>query len=265
MAVGEDVLARVELDDLRAQELAVAEHGQPALGLRLAPGDDLGLEGLAELDLAGQQQGLDHHLLLEGQRGRYVPDVGASVLGGLGHRERVAHVLAAVREEHETVGVAGGRRGKRQLQRLRQVGGATADLHLRPVDLAAGLERLIHHRFLAKNDDTRLVSGSRAGSRLRREAEGALAGGQAHAVRDIEQKDDVQTIHPARHGRLGQRQQHADDERAAQAQRPSIAHVVRHVEPPRRLPAPVEEAFERQEKDGRRREEWPELAHDGHG
>ena len=153
LPVGEDVLAGVELDDLRAEKLAVPEQREPSLRLRLAPRDNLGLEGLAEFHLLRQEHGLDHDLLLEGQRCRNVPDVGPGILGRLRDGEGIAHVLPPVGEEHEAVGVAGRRRGEGQLERLREVRPPPAHGRLRTIDLVAGLEGLIDHRFLAEDDD----------------------------------------------------------------------------------------------------------------
>jgi len=67
--------------------------------------------------------------------------------------EGIAHVLPPVGEEHEAVGVAGRRRGEGQLERLREVRPPPAHGRLRTIDLVAGLEGLIDHRFLAEDDD----------------------------------------------------------------------------------------------------------------
>ena len=116
-----DVLAGIELDHLRSEELAVLEHREPPLGLGLAPGHDLGLERLAELDLLGQDHRFDDDLLRERQRSGHVVDVGAGILGRLGHREGIAGVLTPVGQEHEAIRLAGGRAGEGELERLRQV------------------------------------------------------------------------------------------------------------------------------------------------
>ena len=185
LPVGVDVLTRGHAHDLRAQELAVSIQRQASLGVGLAPRHHLGLEGLAELHLHRQHHGLDDHLLLEGERGGDVVDVGARLLGRLRHRDGIARVLAPVGEEHEAVGVTGGGSGQRQLQRLGEIGPPPAHLHLRTVELRRGLERLIHHRLLAEDDEAGLVARSQRLGGLGGEAEGVLARGEAHAVRNI--------------------------------------------------------------------------------
>src|SRR5678816_4853381 len=99
-------------------------------------------------------------------RSGHVVDVGAGILGRLGHREGIAGVLTPVGQEHEAIRLPGGRTGEGELERLRQVRAPASDLRLRAVDLAGGPEWLVHHRLLLSlihiSEPTRLLSISYA-------------------------------------------------------------------------------------------------------
>ena len=260
LTIGEDVLAGAEPDDLGAEELAVAEEGDPTLGVPVAPHHDLRLERLAVLHLLRQHHRLGHDLLGEGQRRRHVVDVGAGVLGRLGARQRVAGVLTAVGQHHDPVGVTGRQRGQRELDRLEDVGAVPAHLRLRPIDARPVGQRLVDDGFLAEHDDAVTVAAAQMAHRLRHEAIRALARGQADAVGEIEQEDDVLAIHPPGQHRPRQREREQEHEAAAQRQRPPVPCSGRQHRAAAGLSAPVEQPFQGEQQDRQHDEERPEVA-----
>ncbi len=78
------------------------------------------------------------------------------------------------------------------------------------------------------------------------------------------QEGHVEPVGPARDRRLGQREEQHREQRAAQAEGPAVAQPAGQPEAPAGLPAPVEEALQREEQQGQGHEEGPELAHDQH-
>ena len=264
LAVGVDVLAGGEPHHLRAQELAVSVERQAPLGIGLAPRDDLRLEGLAELHLLRQHHGLDRDLLVESERRGDVIDVGAGVLRRLRHRDSIALVLAAVGQEHEPVGLAGGGGRHGELQRLGDIGRAAAHRRLGAVELGRGVQRLVHHRLLAEDDESGLIPRPHGGHGLRREAIGVLARGEADAVRGVQQEHHVQPVHQARDGRLQQGDQEDGHERAAKPEGPAVTEPARQRHPSSRLPAPVEEPLQRERQQRQDHEVGPQLTLDRH-
>ena len=173
-----------------------------------------------------------------------IVDVGTGILGRLGHRERVARVLPPVGEEDEAVGLARRGRGERELQRLRQVGAPARHAHLGPLQLVGGAQRLIHHGLLPEDDEPGLVPLLHGGGGGSGKAIGLLAGGEAHAVRDIQEEEHVQLVHPPWDDGPCQRHEQDGHEHAAQAESPAVPDAVREAEPAR-LAAPVEDASPR--------------------
>ena len=121
LAVRQDVLPRVEPHHLRAEELAVPVEGQPPARLLDRGDDGLRVERLAELDLVRQEELLDDDLLGERQADRRVVDRDAGVLGRLGGHHGLSRVLAAVRQDHDPVGLAARKRGLGKLDRPREI------------------------------------------------------------------------------------------------------------------------------------------------
>ena len=60
------------------------------------------------------------------------------------------------------------------------------DLGLRPLDARARGERLIDDRLLAERDHAVAIAALHGLGRVGDEAVGALAGGEAHAVREVQ-------------------------------------------------------------------------------
>ena len=264
LAVGVHVLAGGEPNHLGAEELPVPEERQPALGLLLAPRDDLGVERLAELHLLGEQHGLDHHFLGERQRRRDVVDVRARVLRGLRGGQRVPRGRAPVAQEDEPVGVARRQHGQRELDRLGQVRPAAGHLLLGPGQLGLRAERLVHEGLLAEDDQPGLIALLHAAQRLGREAIGALARRQADAVGHVEEEHHVQPVHPARHHRPQQRDEEEHHQRAAQPEGPAIAEARGKRRAPGGLAAPVEIPLDREKKGRQQREQPPQFPLERH-
>ena len=264
LPVAEDVLASGQSDHLRAEELAVTEEREPALGVTVTPHDDLGLEGFAELHLARQHHRFGDDLLGEGQRRRDVVDVRSGVLGGLGSGERVASVLAAVGQHDDAIRLARRQHRERELDRLKDVGPATVDLGLRAIDRRAAGERLVDDRLVAERDHAVPIAALHVLAGLSDETIGALAGRETHAVRKVEQEHDVHAVDPPRKRRPEQRQTQEGNQRAAQRQRPAVARTGRRAQPSRALPPPVEQSLAGEEHDRQDDEERPQLALNGH-
>ena len=188
--------------------------------------------------------------------------VGARGLRGLGAGDRVAGVLPAVGQQHEAVGLRGRRHRERELHRLEEVRPARVHLGPRPLDRGARPEGLVHHGPGAEGDHAVAVARLHVADGLGDEPVRALPRGEAHAVREVEQEQHVHPVHPAGHGRAGEREDEQRDERAAERERPAIARAPGRPQPAGALPPPVEQRLEREQQRREEDEEGPELALD---
>jgi hypothetical protein len=155
----------------------------------VAPHDDLRLERLAELHLVREHQRLGDDLLREGQRARDVVDVGRGVLGGLRARERVAGVLAPVGQHHDPVGLARRQHRQRQLDRLEDVRcrgrrPAPSGARCRARTASAWSTTACSPNAITLLRSPLFIDFARLGDEPVR----ALARGEAHAVREVQQE-----------------------------------------------------------------------------
>ena len=126
------------------------------------------------------------------------------VLGGLRAGERVARVLPPVGEHDDAVGLARRQHRQGELDRLEDVRAVPIDLRLRTLDGRARGERLIDDRLLAEGDHAVAVAALHRLGGFGDEPVRALARGEAHAVRQIDQEHDVHAVDPPRQGRSQQ-------------------------------------------------------------